>query len=482
MTPSGTAIGVRDDEPATAAVRPATELEKALGDGQVRPREAVRGGRLEVAVLPQVDGDALDVEQLRDLVDGDLERVRERQLRVRLRNEREQRPRSLELERGLAAPARDAQRVSGARGERPQLVEHGRARRTAGEAELERGLRRLADRQRHQSVSDHGRARQRLVGARRVGLEDAVRSDRLHRLAIPSPEGGARRARGRHGQPDDLVLRALVLRAGRKCLTGELDETGAVEDVGDAVAESAHRHRRVCRGGGDDHALLRVERRPPAVDLDRADQPVSGPDRRHEQRSGADARSGREDRVGDGTVAVELLRRDAVGAHPRSLELRRECARSGSDAARTGTSLRIDDPHHDEGRAEGVGDRIGHRAERRPERVPVRDGGADPRQGSQRRDRRPMLGQLHLRRIVPRLRRMAQPARQPRRDAPPPVDPSAVQRNYRRERAKRRARVERSWERQLAAFRFVSVLLFLVAVAALLVLTIWNQIENLFGL
>jgi len=77
---------------------------------------------------------------------------------------------------------------------------------------------------------------------------------------------------------------------------------------------------------------------------------------------------------------------------------------------------------------------------------------------------------------------MAQPARQPRRDAPPPVDPSVVQRNYRRERAKRRARVERSWERQLAAFRFVSVLLFLVAVAALLVLTIWNQIENLFGL
>lgn len=77
---------------------------------------------------------------------------------------------------------------------------------------------------------------------------------------------------------------------------------------------------------------------------------------------------------------------------------------------------------------------------------------------------------------------MAQPARQRRSVAPPPVDPTAVQRAYRMERAKRRARVERSRERKLAAFRFVSVLLFLVAVAALLVLTVWNQVENLFGL
>jgi hypothetical protein len=76
---------------------------------------------------------------------------------------------------------------------------------------------------------------------------------------------------------------------------------------------------------------------------------------------------------------------------------------------------------------------------------------------------------------------MAQPARTRRADAPP-VDPLAVQRAYRQERAKRRAKVERARERRLAAFRFVSVLLLLVAVAALVVLTVWNQIENLFGL
>jgi hypothetical protein len=77
---------------------------------------------------------------------------------------------------------------------------------------------------------------------------------------------------------------------------------------------------------------------------------------------------------------------------------------------------------------------------------------------------------------------MAQPARTRRGDAPPPVDPLAVQRAYRQERAKRRARVERARERRLAAFRFVSVLLLLVTLAALLVLTVWNQVEDLFGL
>ena len=74
------------------------------------------------------------------------------------------------------------------------------------------------------------------------------------------------------------------------------------------------------------------------------------------------------------------------------------------------------------------------------------------------------------------LRPMAQPARTQQSEAPPPVDPTAVRRAYRLERAKRRARVERAYERRLAAFRFVSVL------SALLVLTIWNQVERLFGL
>ena len=80
------------------------------------------------------------------------------------------------------------------------------------------------------------------------------------------------------------------------------------------------------------------------------------------------------------------------------------------------------------------------------------------------------------------LRPMAQPARTQQSEAPPPVDPTAVRRAYRMERAKRRARADRAHERRLAAFRFISVVLLLVALSALLVLTIWNQVERLFGL
>ncbi|HXV94089.1 MAG TPA: hypothetical protein VD813_12365 [Pseudonocardia sp.] len=77
---------------------------------------------------------------------------------------------------------------------------------------------------------------------------------------------------------------------------------------------------------------------------------------------------------------------------------------------------------------------------------------------------------------------MAQPARTvPPREAPP-VDPRAVERAYRLERARRRARDERERDRRLAAFRFFAVVLVLTAVAALLLLTAWREIERLFGL
>ncbi len=70
---------------------------------------------------------------------------------------------------------------------------------------------------------------------------------------------------------------------------------------------------------------------------------------------------------------------------------------------------------------------------------------------------------------------------EPAEDAPP-VDPHAVERAYRRERAKRRARVERARERRRAAIRFFAFLLGLVALSVFLVVTIWNQIQRLFGL
>jgi hypothetical protein len=64
----------------------------------------------------------------------------------------------------------------------------------------------------------------------------------------------------------------------------------------------------------------------------------------------------------------------------------------------------------------------------------------------------------------------------------PPLDPSAVRRAYRLERAKRRARAERDRARRRAGLRFVGVLLVLLAVAVGLGLTAWQTVERVFGL
>ncbi len=76
------------------------------------------------------------------------------------------------------------------------------------------------------------------------------------------------------------------------------------------------------------------------------------------------------------------------------------------------------------------------------------------------------------------------PAPAPRRATrPKQVRPTpAVERNLRVERAKRRAQIEHKLERQRARHRF-AVLLFLLLLAAVLIsLTIWDQIQALFGL
>jgi hypothetical protein len=78
---------------------------------------------------------------------------------------------------------------------------------------------------------------------------------------------------------------------------------------------------------------------------------------------------------------------------------------------------------------------------------------------------------------------MAQPVRRYERPgSAPPVDPSAVARAYRLERAKRHARVLRDRERRLAHLRFWLVLVLLTSALLLLSLTVWNEIEQLFGL
>lgn len=78
---------------------------------------------------------------------------------------------------------------------------------------------------------------------------------------------------------------------------------------------------------------------------------------------------------------------------------------------------------------------------------------------------------------------MAEPAtRTPAGDDVPPFDPVAVDRAYLQERARRRVRIERTRERRRAALRFWAVLLTLVGVSVLLTLTVWREIERLFGI
>ena len=66
---------------------------------------------------------------------------------------------------------------------------------------------------------------------------------------------------------------------------------------------------------------------------------------------------------------------------------------------------------------------------------------------------------------------------------PPPVDPSdAIRSAYSFHRAKRRVRHERQRRTRQAGLRFAVTLALLVFVAVILALTVWNEVQRLFGL
>ena len=64
----------------------------------------------------------------------------------------------------------------------------------------------------------------------------------------------------------------------------------------------------------------------------------------------------------------------------------------------------------------------------------------------------------------------------------PPIDPDAIEDAYRFHRARRQARVEHRRHLRRAGLRFWGVLLLLVTACVLLALTLWREIERLFGL
>jgi hypothetical protein len=66
-------------------------------------------------------------------------------------------------------------------------------------------------------------------------------------------------------------------------------------------------------------------------------------------------------------------------------------------------------------------------------------------------------------------------------DDTPSLDPLAIERNYRRERARRRAKIERRSEARRSNVRFWITLLVLLFVTAFAILAAWHEVQTLFG-
>ena len=82
---------------------------------------------------------------------------------------------------------------------------------------------------------------------------------------------------------------------------------------------------------------------------------------------------------------------------------------------------------------------------------------------------------------------MAEPARRHRSpelraEEDPPLDQTAFARAYRLERARRRARLEHRRNTRRARLRFWLLMALFVGVSVFLVLLVWQQIQEQFGL
>jgi hypothetical protein len=66
-------------------------------------------------------------------------------------------------------------------------------------------------------------------------------------------------------------------------------------------------------------------------------------------------------------------------------------------------------------------------------------------------------------------------------DDSPSLDPLAIERNYRRERARRRARSEKKSRARRSDLRFFVTLGVLAFVTAFLILAAWHEVQTLFG-
>ena len=77
---------------------------------------------------------------------------------------------------------------------------------------------------------------------------------------------------------------------------------------------------------------------------------------------------------------------------------------------------------------------------------------------------------------------MAQPARRVAVPEEPPVDPEAIDRAYHYHRARRNAKVRRKREKSRARLRFALTMSVLFGLAIFLMLTMWHEVQKVFGL
>lgn len=77
---------------------------------------------------------------------------------------------------------------------------------------------------------------------------------------------------------------------------------------------------------------------------------------------------------------------------------------------------------------------------------------------------------------------VADQARHAPPDEAPPLDPDAVRSAYRLQKARRRARIEHRRRTKRAGVRFWVVLFLLVTTGVVLAVTLWREIQQLFGL
>jgi len=84
--------------------------------------------------------------------------------------------------------------------------------------------------------------------------------------------------------------------------------------------------------------------------------------------------------------------------------------------------------------------------------------------------------------MAPTLHDVAQQTREVPTDDAPVVDHEAVRDTVRLHRARRKARIDHRKRTRRAGLRFWVVLVLLLVASVFLLVTIWNEIQNLFGL